>query len=181
MGATDEVARYASYLQLLARQQLDDRLSGKVDIETVVNQTLYEVGSRLGEIGEDEAGLLSWLHRVLRNNLIDEIRKVRKASHDATRDVSLEKWLDESSRRICLLASDITSPSQKAAKNEALLRLTEALAQLPDRQRRAVELHHLQGLSLVETAAKMGSSDTAVAGLVFRGLTKLRELLEEPA
>jgi RNA polymerase sigma-70 factor (ECF subfamily) len=43
-----------------------------------------------------------------------------------------------------------------------------------------VELHHLQGRSLAEVAAELGLSSPAVAGLLHRGLQKLRELLEDP-
>jgi RNA polymerase sigma-70 factor (ECF subfamily) len=55
--------------------------------------------------------------------------------------------------------------------------LAGALLHLPDDQRRAVELHHLQGLSLAEVGRHLGRSREAVAGLVFRGLKSLRSLL----
>ena len=42
-----------------------------------------------------------------------------------------------------------------------------------------VELHHLKGLSLTEAATQMERSRSAVAGLLFRGLNKLRELLRD--
>jgi RNA polymerase sigma-70 factor (ECF subfamily) len=45
---------------------------------------------------------------------------------------------------------------------------------LPDDQRIAVELHHLQGLSLADVGGRLGRSREAVAGLIFRGLKKLR-------
>ena len=64
-------------------------------------------------------------------------------------------------------------------KNEQLLRLTAALVRLPDAQREAVILHHLQGMTLPTVAARLGRSEPAVAGLLHRGLKKLRELLRE--
>ena len=62
---------------------------------------------------------------------------------------------------------------------EQLSQLAEALLRLPEDQRQAVELHHLQGLSLVEAGRCLGRSREAVAGLVFRGLKTLRVLLVE--
>ena len=41
----------------------------------------------------------------------------------------------------------------------------------------AIVLHHLQGCSLIETARRLVRSDEAVAGLLHRGLKKLRKLL----
>jgi DNA-directed RNA polymerase specialized sigma24 family protein len=38
-------------------------------------------------------------------------------------------------------------------------------------------LHHLQGQSLSEVAGHFGRSPAAVAGLLHRGLKKLKELL----
>ena len=39
--------------------------------------------------------------------------------------------------------------------------------------------HHLEGLSLADTAEQMGKTRPAVAGLLQRGLKKLREKLVE--
>lgn len=65
-------------------------------------------------------------------------------------------------------------------RNELNLRMATALMQLPQDQRRAVELKHLHGESLKDIAEKMGKSVTAVAGLLRRGLDKLRaELADE--
>ena len=49
--------------------------------------------------------------------------------------------------------------------------------QLPDDQRRAVELHHLQGLPSAEIAVRLGRTEIAVAGLLRRGLKKLRQMI----
>ena len=40
-------------------------------------------------------------------------------------------------------------------------------------------LHHLHGLKLAEVALELDRSESAVAGLLFRGLTKLYQLLSE--
>ena len=53
------------------------------------------------------------------------------------------------------------------------------LADLNSPQCEAVTLHHLQGLSLAELARRMERSEAAVAGLLRRGLQRLRELMED--
>ncbi len=61
---------------------------------------------------------------------------------------------------------------------EELVRLAGALSQLPDDQRLVVELHHLKGMPVAEVAEILERTKPAVMGLLFRGLKKLRALLE---
>ena len=122
---------------------------------------------------------VAWLRQVLANNLRDEVRKLNTAARDVDRERSLEASLHESSSRLeAWLAADQSSPSQRAENNEQLLCLADALAQLPADQRTAVELHNLQGRPLAEVAEHTGRTKGAVAQLLFRGLKKLRTLLE---
>ncbi len=172
--------QYRDYLGLLARLHLDRRLQGKLDLSGVVQQTLLEAHQGIAQVEERlPEALAAWLRCLLSRNLIDEARRLKGVTHDATRERSLEAALEESSARLegCL-AAEQSSPSQQAERHERMLRLAEALTRLPDDQREAVILHHLQGRSLLETADALGRSREAVAGLLHRGLKKLRELLK---
>jgi RNA polymerase sigma-70 factor (ECF subfamily) len=51
------------------------------------------------------------------------------------------------------------------------------MSQLSEDQRRVVELHHLQALPVAVVAERMQRSRSAVVGLLFRSLKRLRELL----
>jgi RNA polymerase sigma-70 factor (ECF subfamily) len=173
--------RFRDYLGLLARLNLDPRLRGKVDLSGVVQQTLLEAHQAQGRFqGMDADHQTAWLRRALANNLRDEVRKLGTAARDVTRERSLHAALDESSSRLeAWLAAEQSSPSQQVMRHERGLRLAAALARLPEDQRRAVELHHLQSRPLAEVARELGRSKGAVAALLFRGLQKLRELLQE--
>ena len=82
--------------------------------------------------------------------------------------------------RLCGLADDhATSPSERAEFNERALRIAAAVEILPEGQREAVILHYFQDLSLPTVAERMGKSATAAAGLVHRGLSKLRSTLSD--
>ncbi|MFO0951172.1 MAG: sigma-70 family RNA polymerase sigma factor [Isosphaeraceae bacterium] len=73
------------------------------------------------------------------------------------------------------LAADQSSPSQKAERNEAIVRLADALIRLPEDNRRALVMRHCQGASLAEISAALGRTPQAVAGLLKRGLARLRD------
>jgi len=171
--------RYRSYLLLLARMQLDGRLQAKLDASDIVQQTLLEAHLKRAQFRGDPANALPWLRQALTHNLLDAMRALRRGKRNVACERSLPKALDESSARLSDWAvSDQSSPSRQAARNEDALRLADALAQLPEAQREAVFLHHLQGWTIAETASHLERSDLAVVGLLHRGLKRLRELLE---
>ncbi len=130
--------------------------------------------------GENNDELRGWLRRIMARNLADEVRKFRRGKRDAGLEQSLQAALTNSS--LCLeryLDAGISRPDHRAMRNEQLIGLAAALESLPDDQRRAVTLHHLQGKTAAEIATEMERTEIAVAGLLRRGLKRLRELLRE--
>jgi RNA polymerase sigma-70 factor (ECF subfamily) len=171
---------FREYLRLLARLQLRANLAGKIDLSGVVQQTLLEAYKARDGFPSDPPQQVVWLRRALAHNLTDEIRRLGSRGKERVEEHSLEQALEASSARLeAWLAREESTPGREAVQNEQLARLAEALLQLPDDQRRAVELHHLQGLSLADVGEHLDRSREAVAGLVFRGLKKLRTLLSE--
>jgi RNA polymerase sigma-70 factor (ECF subfamily) len=173
--------RYRAYLHLLARLQVDRRWRGKVDLSGVVQQTLLEAHLAPARSRPKEArAMTAWLRRILANNLADELRKWDAEKRDPARERSLEAAIDQSSARLGdWLAADQSSPSQKLERAERSLRLAEALATLSDAQREALVLQHWQGCSLAEIAEHLDRTPAAVAGLIKRGLERLRVALRE--
>jgi RNA polymerase sigma-70 factor, ECF subfamily len=174
--------KYREYLSLLARTRLDPRLRGKCDASDIVQQTLLKAHQSLDQFrGRSEGELAAWLRQILANHLTDAMRAFGPGRRDLAREQSLQAGLEESSARLeAWLAADQSSPSQHAVRQEQLLRMSRALAELPDDQRQAVELKHLHGFSVEEVGRQMNKSKAAVVGLLFRGMKKLRLLLEEP-
>jgi RNA polymerase sigma-70 factor (ECF subfamily) len=171
--------RYRGYLHVLARLRLGRRLRGRLDPSDLVQQTLLKAHQAADQCrAADDAGRGAWLRRILNNTIADEVRRHGRGRRDAGRERSLLASLDESSIRLeAWLQADQSSPSQHAIRQEQLLALGEALDAMPQDQRRAIELHHLQGDSLAEVAARMGRSEASVAGLLRRGLRNLHEQL----
>src|SRR6266550_6995494 len=67
-----------------------------------------------------------------------------------------------------------------AENNEELFGIDEALAALPEQQRRAILLREWQGLSYREVAEEMELSQGAVETLIFRARRSLAAALDEP-
>ena len=173
--------RYRDYLRLLARLQLSSRLQAKLDPSDVVQQTLLQAHKGLDTFrGQSEAEWLAWLRAILANTLAATGRRFTAESRNADRERSLEMELDQSSSRLeGFLAVDQSSPSERAVRADELLRLARAMSLLPPDQQRVVELHHLKSLPIAEVAELLGRTRPAVVGLLYRGVKRLRELLQD--
>ena len=176
-GKRPSLDSYRSYLRLLAGLQISPRLRAKLDPSDVVQQTLLEAYQEIDKLrGKDDAAIAAWLRQILANNLADALRRYGAGA----RDVALEQSLNESSARMEAWLSDGgTSPSEQVVRNEQLIQLAEAMEELPDDQRLALDLKHLQGWSVSEIGQQMDRTEASVAGLLRRGVKRLRELLTD--
>ena len=167
--------QYRNYLLILAEARLHPRLRRVVDPSDLVQETYFRAHRAHEGYRGDEAGRLAWLKVILRNVLTDVIRRQFRRPAE----VSMEPAIEESTCRACdLLAADQSTPSQQAQRHEQTSLLADALVQLPEAQREAIVLQKLQGYPLGEIAEHMGRSQTAVAGLIKRGLQNLRILMK---
>ena len=175
-GPCRPLEHFREYLLLLARLQIAPRLRGLLDPSDLVQQTLLKAHERRDQFrGQTDAEKAAWLRAILANQLRDTLRR-----HGRQPERSLEAALEQSSLRVeAWLAAEDESPSRQAQEGERLLGLAEAMAGLPDDQRLALELHHLEGLSVAAVARRMGRTTAAVAGLLHRGLKSLRERFRE--
>jgi RNA polymerase sigma-70 factor (ECF subfamily) len=130
--------------------------------------------------GTTDEARAAWLRAILAHELADGARKSQRRGE--ARWQSLEESLHGSSARLEeWLQSDSTSPSGRFERQEQLLRLAEALTRLPEDQRVALEMRHLQGVPVQQVGKQMGRSVASVAGLLRRGLAGLRVSLGDDA
>ncbi len=165
----------SNYLLLLAQYHTHPQLRSRLDPADAVQKTLLQAHRGLDRCqAVNESQFRAWLRTILKNVLAEELRQCVRGGARGM-DISLCQALEESSVRLeKFLAADDSTPSQRLMREEQLVRLASALAALPADQREAVRLHHLDGHSLVEVGRRMNRSKEAVAGLLFRGLKRLR-------
>src|SRR5688500_13150239 len=154
------------YLRRLARSRLGYQFSAKLDPSDLVQETLLNAFQQLDQFrGSTEAERTAWLREIFANHLADVFRALNRKKRDITQERSsarLAGWLEEFP----------APPDNEAEKTEQLLRLAWALSELPELQHSAIELHHLQGLSLAQTAQALQRSEASVAGLIRREMAQ---------
>jgi RNA polymerase sigma-70 factor (ECF subfamily) len=173
--------RYRPYLELLARLHLQPRIRSKLGESDIVQEALLKAVQNLGQYrGQTDAELAAWLRRILTNTLVDAVRSLEGAKRQVGLERSLEVALADSSARLeALLPASSASPSEELLRHHELVELSAALAQLPEDQRQALELHYLQGCTVAAVAEQMNRTERSVAGLVRRGLQRLRVLMAD--
>jgi len=168
-------------MKAMASLAVPEYLRGKFDMDDVVQGALLKVHQNRQSLeGRSQAEQRAYYRKALESVLADGIGRFKTKGRHTAQERSLEAAFDDSSGQLGRsLAADQTSPSGRASRDEQSARLAAALALLPPDQRQAVELHHLQKMSVKETAAAMVTTKGAVAGLIRRGLKHLRELLQD--
>ncbi len=181
MNSGTEFERYREYLLFLANAGLDPRLRRKMNPSDVVQQSLMDAHRKRAQFhGSTDAERACWLRQILANNLIDALRAFGRQKRDVFREKPLATVLEESSQQLgAWLEAEQSTPSQRLHDHEQALQLANVMSQLPDAQREALVLQNWHGWSLFQIAAQMNRTESAVAGLLKRGLKQLRQLLKE--
>lgn len=164
---------YRPWLRALARRWLDGPVGRRLDASDVVQQTCLSAVRNRGKFNGSTPGeFLAWLRAIHERNLQNVVRDHALVGKRA---VSAEVVLESGLR----LEVECSSPSQRLLQDENAVALARVLERLPEDQADALRLRYFDGCSLEEVAQRMQRSQTAAAGLLKRGLCKLRELLPE--
>lgn len=168
--------RYRPFLLAYARQRVGARLAVRSDASDIVQQTLFEAHQAFPMFqGASEPEFSAWIKRIHSHNLAEVIRK---HVHVAKQSIENEQRMDspDGSASFCWWepAAKQSTPSQRLIKGEKALRLAEVLESLPEMQREAVRLRHLEGWHVEDIAKELDKSLAATAGLIKRGLQTLR-------
>jgi len=138
-------------------------LGNRAEAEDVAQEAMLRLWKQARDWRQGEAKVTTWLYRVVANLCIDRQRRARGGS------VALDAIPEPADGR-----ASAAEAMQERARAEAL---QMALNDLPERQRQAVVLRHIEGLANPEIAGIMEITIEAVESLTSRGKRALSAAL----
>ncbi|WP_306153108.1 RNA polymerase sigma factor [Roseovarius sp. MMSF_3281] len=138
-------------------------LGNRAEAEDVAQEAMLRLWRVAPEWRQGEAKVTTWLYRVVANLCTDRLRR-------SGRGVALEAVPEPE--------DDARGPHERMQEAARLDALQDGLNILPERQRQAVVLRHIEGLSNPEIADVMEISVDAVESLTARGKRALSAVLE---
>ena len=154
-------ARHAPRVFALARRMLGE----VAEAEDVTQETMLRLWKIAPDWQADRAALSTWLYRVASNLCIDRLRRRGHPGRELGGDAVPE------------VADESPGPERRLQARDQVAALAQALAALPDRQRLAIVLRHLEDRPNPEIAAILDASVEAVESLLARARRDLARRL----
>ena len=139
-------------------------LSNRTEAEDVAQEAMLRLWRVAPDWRQEEAKVSTWLYRVVANLCTDRLRQSWRRRADALEDVP-----------------ELADPAQGVEgvlmARERMAALQAGLDSLPERQRQAVVLRHIEGLANPEIAEILEIGVEAVESLTARGKRALAQAL----
>jgi RNA polymerase sigma factor (sigma-70 family) len=152
--------RHAAKLQSYCLHQLGSREEAEDAVQTTYMNAFRALGR--GIVPEAES---AWLFKIAENVCLSRRRS------------SWRRGRIESPSDFEIIEEIIPGPNRQ---NDELIGIEDALASMPEQQRRAILLREWQGLSYREIAEELEVTQSAVETLIFRARRSLAAGLEQP-
>ena len=138
-------------------------LGDQAEAEDAVQEIFLRVYRALNRYDPQRARLSTWLYRIATNLALNELRRPRRKNpHRSAEDEAASELVSEAPT-----TDDVVHARRESASVEA------ELAALPERQRAALVLSVVDGLSYAEIAVALEVSEKAVKALVHRARSTL--------
>lgn len=141
-------------------------LNSREEAEDVLQEVFLQVWRRAADFDESRGRPFTWLVTLTRSRAIDRLRVLsarQRLAESAMQDTGAE-------------ATDALADTSQSEQREII---AQALASLPEEQRRTLKLAYFEGLTQAEIAAQLGSPLGTVKTRMRAGMTTLRGLLKE--
>jgi RNA polymerase sigma-70 factor (ECF subfamily) len=169
--------QYAPRILEYLQRQLPAELRRIVEPQDVLQDTFFEAFQRLEDFTPDgDEAVYRWLVTIARNRVVSLLRMQRRLKRGGGRGRQAEHS-DVLSLLEQLLVYSRT-PSQSAMSHDLVLAVQSSIDRLPESYRDVIRCRFLEGLTIKETAARMGRTEGAILMLCNRGLRALKEQME---
>ncbi|MEM9381336.1 MAG: sigma-70 family RNA polymerase sigma factor [Planctomycetota bacterium] len=129
-----------------------------LDPADLVQEVWLRAWRKVEDYDADRIPFRFWVFRIAKNVLLEATRQARKPDRRASSSSAGE---DDRLDPLDLVADTITGVSRRVARDEGLARFRDAVAALPEDDRRLVVHCGLEGLPLREVGERLGISEEA--------------------
>ena len=157
--------RFSTLVFTLAMRMLKIRSDAEDLLQEVFVQVWRQAQGYSAERGSPEA----WIINIARSRAIDKIRSIRRMEKSFV-------LTDDPAR-----AETGKNVESSAAESETRLTMNAALANLPETQRRVLELAYFDGLTQTEIAKRLAEPLGTVKTRMRSGIQRLREIVSSRA
>lgn len=174
----DLLERLRPRVVLWAATRLSADLKARVDPEDVAQLVLLAVHQDFDRFaGRDQRQLLAWVFSIAENRVRDLARRFGAAKRTPADEQGIA--LELADARAEARSFSRTSPSEAAARNEAVERMRKAMDTLHETQRTILRLRDLETHGYEEIVAAMGLASVGAARtLRCRALIALRDAMD---
>ncbi|MFE2753120.1 sigma-70 family RNA polymerase sigma factor [Actinosynnema sp. NPDC059335] len=163
-GDTDAFgALYDRYVDVVYRYVLF-RVGDRTLAEDVTSETFLRALRSIGSISYQGRDVGAWFVTIARNIVFDHVKSSRYRLEVTTAELADNREVTD-------------GPEQEVLTDATNAELLRCVAQLGDDQRECITLRFIQGLSVAETAARMGRNEGAIKALQHRAVRRLAQLL----
>jgi RNA polymerase sigma-70 factor (ECF subfamily) len=139
-------------------------LSSREEAEDVLQEVFLQVWRRAGDFDENRGRPFTWLVTLARSRAIDRLRS--RAARERLATASNQD-----------AAEEVSDAASDAFRSEQRTLVSNALAQLPEEQKKPLMLAYFDGMTQSEIAEKLGAPLGTVKTRMRSGMNRLRELL----
>jgi RNA polymerase sigma-70 factor (ECF subfamily) len=151
----------SAHLRAYFKRQLARIGRSAADAEDLVQETLIALHTRRHTYDRSQR-LTPWVYAIARYRLVDYLRRTKASATEAPIEEADEMLVDHDPLAV-----------------DSGLDLRQLMTALAPKARQAIQFVKLDGLSVRETAARMGMSESAIKVSVHRGLRALSQLVRD--
>lgn len=170
---------FRRHLMLVAHRELPQALRGKVGPSDLVQETAVDAQRDFsGFRGSTAEECFAWLRSILRNNVVDAVRRYELSHKRSTgREISLASEAGRREGGLLQLPNGL--PDGSAIRREDADVLATAMTRLSNDHRSVLRLRYWDGLTFPEIGARLGRSPDAVRKLWYRAVERLQEEMND--